>query len=67
MMEDSRYYHRIFPSLAQSSPGASNGELLRPVAPAFTLSPPRGQRIPVAQLLLEQEMAQASGRRRKRR
>ena len=67
MMEDSRYYHRVFPSLPQTSPGASNGELLRPLAPAFTLRSPHGQRIPAAQLLLEQEMAQAQGRHRKRR
>jgi hypothetical protein len=46
---------------------AENHPMLRSEAPAFVLSPPRGQRISPAQLLLEQEMQQAQGRRRKRR
>lgn len=66
-MEDSRYYHRVFPSLPQSSAAAPQGELLRPVAPGFTPPAPNGQRIPAAQLLLEEEMRQAGGRPRKRR
>ncbi|MDA8395946.1 MAG: hypothetical protein M0T72_12075 [Candidatus Dormibacteraeota bacterium] len=66
-MEDSRYYHRVFPSLPQTSAAAPQGELLRPAAPGFNPPAPKGQRVPAAQLLLEEEMRQAAGSRRKRR
>ena len=66
-MEDSRYFHRVFPSMAQTSAGAPQAELLRLSSPAFNPPPPKGQRVPAAQVLLEEEMRQAAGNRRKRR
>ena len=59
--------HRLLPPLGQLTMQAENHPMLRSEAPAFVLSPPRGQRISPAQLLLEQEMRQAQGKRRKRR
>ena len=67
MMQTNPSPHRLLPSLPAQTMRAENHPMLRSEAPAFVLSPPRGQRISPAQLLLEQEMQQAQGRRRKRR
>ncbi len=58
--------HRVLPSLTAQTMEAENHPMLRGTAPAFRLRPPRGQRVSAAQLVLEQEMRQAEGRRRKR-
>ena len=67
MMQANPSPHRLLPPLRSQTMRAENHPMLRSEAPAFVLSPPRGQRISPAQLLLEQEMQQAQGRRRKRR
>ena len=63
----SSYPYRIFPSLPQQRMEAENHAMLRGVTPALSLREPRGQRIPAAQLLMEEEMRQAQGKTRKRR
>ena len=54
--------HRIFPPLREQRMMAENHPMLRPLSPAFNPPPPRGQRIPPAQLVLLEEMRQAQGR-----
>ena len=63
----SSYPYRIFPSLSQQRMMAENNPMLRGAAPALSLRQPRGQRIPAAQLLMEEELRQAQGKTRKRR
>ena len=67
MMQANPSPHRLLPPLRSQTMRAENHPMLRSEAPGFVLRPPRGQRISPAQLLLEQEMQQAQGRRRKRR
>ena len=61
------YPHRIFASLPQQRMAAENHAMLRGASPALSLREPRGQRIPAAQLIMEEEMRQAQGKTRKRR
>jgi hypothetical protein len=46
---------------------AENNPMLRGASPSLSLRQPRGQRIPAAQLVMEEEMRQAQGKTRKRR
>lgn len=59
--------HRLLPPLGRLTMQAENHPMLRAASPQLTLRPPQGQRVSPAQLVLEQEMRQAQGKRRKRR
>ena len=59
--------HRVLPSLGEQRMEAENHPMLRAPSPDLRLRAPRGQRVPAAQLVLEQEMRQAQGRRGRRR
>ena len=60
--------HRVLPpQVQQGELVARNDAMILGTGPAFVLRRPRGQRVPLAQRLLNQEMAQAQGRSRKRR
>ncbi|MDA8329815.1 MAG: hypothetical protein M0027_01125 [Candidatus Dormibacteraeota bacterium] len=61
------YPFRIFPSLPQQRMAAENNPMLRGTSPSLSLRQPRGQRIPAAQRVMEEEMRQAQGKTRKRR
>ncbi|MDA8329922.1 MAG: hypothetical protein M0027_01685 [Candidatus Dormibacteraeota bacterium] len=61
------YPYRVFPSLPQQRMAAENNPMLRGASPSLSLRQPRGQRIPAAQLVMEEEMRQAQGKTRKRR
>ena len=61
------YPYRIFPSLPQQRMMAENNPMLRGATPALSLRQPRGQRVPAAQLVMEEEMRQAQGKTWKRR
>ncbi|MDA8331425.1 MAG: hypothetical protein M0027_09530 [Candidatus Dormibacteraeota bacterium] len=63
----SSYPYRVFPSLPQQRMDAENHAMLRGPSPALSLRQPRGQRIPAAQRVMEEEMRQAQGKTRKRR
>lgn len=67
-MSQHHYPYRIFPSLPTQTMQAENNPMLRTAAPPLSLRQPRGQRVPAAQLVMEEEMRQAQGKSfRKRR